>query len=52
MKNEDLIEKLKDYVLKLEFNLRVAPLEKLIYGTVTIVLVAVFGALVALVVKK
>jgi len=34
------------------FNLRVSPLEKLVYGLVGLILLAVFGAFIALVVKQ
>lgn len=40
------------YVSKDEFNNRVSPVERLVYGMVGIILVAVLGALIALVINK
>ena len=42
----------KDYIDKEIFELRMARVEKLVYGAASIILVAVFSALVYLVVKK
>lgn len=34
------------------FNLRTSPLEKLVYGMVSLIIVAVVGAILALVIRK
>jgi hypothetical protein len=54
-----LIEKVKDickdaetFITRIEFNGRVSPLEKIVYGAVSLVLVSVVGAIIALVLKK
>ena len=53
MKNEDsLIERLRTIFVTIDvFNLRLAPLERLGYGLVALVIITVFSALIALVIK-
>lgn len=46
-------EHLREVFVSIEtFNLRMSPLEKVVYGLVTLVLIGVATSLVALVVKK
>ena len=54
MHKEDLsFEHLREVFVSLEtFNLRMSPLEKVVYGLVTLILIAVATSIVALVVKK
>lgn len=54
MKNEEgLIEKLREIFVTIEvFNLRMNPLEKLFYGIISLIVLSVFGALIALVIRK
>lgn len=51
MKDNDLIEKLRTIFVTIDvFNLRLSPMEKIVYGTASIVGLTVVGALIALVV--
>jgi len=53
MKLNDIIEGLRDvFITKETFNLRFSPIEKLVYGFTSIILVAVGTALVYLVIRK
>ena len=46
------IQKIWDeYVTRMEFELKISPLEKLVYGTVGLILVTVVGAVFTLVIK-
>lgn len=52
-KESGFIEKLRAIFVPIDiFNLRISPLEKIVYGMVSLILLAVIGALVALVIKK
>lgn len=54
MKNKDsLYEELREVFVSIEtFNLRLSPLEKVVYGLVSLILVGVVTSLIALVLKK
>lgn len=51
-KVENLEECTKLLVTKIEFLARVSPLEKVVYGMVTMGLIAIAGALISLVIKQ
>ena len=53
MKNEDgLIERLRDIFVSIErYELEVPQLKKIIYGAITMIVVAVMSALIALVIR-
>lgn len=52
-KKDSLLEELRDIFVSIEtFNLRLSPLEKVVYGLVSLVLVGVVTSLIALVLKK
>ena len=49
----DFIEVLRKIFVTIEvFELKITPLEKLVYGFVGVVLLAVLGAIIALVIRK
>jgi cell division protein FtsL len=53
MKLNDIIEELRHTFVTLEtFNLRFSPIEKIVYGFTSIILVTVATALIYLVVRK
>ena len=53
MKLDTIIEKMRDIFVEDEiFNLRVSPIERIVYGFVGLVLVGVATALVSLVIMK
>lgn len=50
---EDLIRKIdSNYVTKVEFISEVAPIKKIVYGVVSLILVSVVVAILALVIRK
>lgn len=53
MKSEDtFIERLRDIFVTIEvFDLRIAPLEKIGYGVVAMIVIAVFSAIITLVIR-
>lgn len=50
---DSLLEELRDIFVSIEtFNLRLSPLEKVVYGLVSLILVGVVTSLIALVLKR
>jgi hypothetical protein len=50
--DDSIIEKMRNIFISIEvFNLRITPLEKIVYGIATVVGLAVVGAIIALVLK-
>jgi len=50
-KIENLSKKCNDFITVKEFNSRISPLEKVVYGFISLVLVAVIGALLTTIIK-
>ena len=48
----NIIQDCREYVTRVEFDSRISPLEKIVYGFVGLVLVSVAGAIIALVIRK
>lgn len=49
---DTIIERMRDKFVTIEvFNLRITPMEKLLYGAVVMMITAVFAGLLALVIK-
>jgi hypothetical protein len=53
MKLDNIIEKMRQYFVSKEvFELRLSPLEKGFYGTVSLILLTVLGGILAVVIRK
>jgi len=51
MKKESIIEEMREIFVSLDvFNLRMSPIEKIVYGVSTVVGLSVVGAIIALVI--
>lgn len=51
--DDTFIERLRDIFVDQDiFNLRISPIEKIVYGAVGLMLIAIVGAIIALVLQK
>jgi len=51
-KVNNILNNCNGFVTKLEFNSRISPLEKIVYGLIGMILVAFMGVLINFVIKK
>lgn len=51
-KIKDIISDCDKFVTKIEFNSRMQPIERIVYGVLSAILIIIVGALMALVIKK
>ncbi len=51
-KVESILDKCDNFVSKLEFNSRVTPLERIVYGLIGMILIAFMGVVINIVIKK